>query len=83
MHEMGLVENSDQMNRAKKLKLALITALPTIFMFSVFMLLAVGIFYLYQLYDGIGWKIGVTGLALAIKIAGNKGLILLLGNFAM
>ncbi|GMH51668.1 hypothetical protein TrRE_jg2334 [Triparma retinervis] len=83
MNEMGLVENSDQMNRAKKVKLALITALPTIFMFSVFMLLAVGIFYLYQLYDGTGWKIGVTGLALAIKIAGNKGLILLLGNLAM
>ncbi|GMI41373.1 hypothetical protein TeGR_g7725 [Tetraparma gracilis] len=67
----------------KRAKLGLIIALPILFNLAVLLLLVLGILTLFQLYEGIEWKIFVTALALGIKIGGNKALLGLIGSFPM
>lgn len=73
--EIEVESKQEQMSFRRKAKHAVIFALPAVFMFSVFMIFAVGILFLYQLNDGVQRKIAVTALALGIKIVGKEGLL--------
>jgi hypothetical protein len=80
-HTLATGEERQKQNFAKRVKLGLITSLPTFFIGGVLLLLVVGVFELFQLNESIGWKLLVTGLALAIKILGNKKLLGLMRHF--
>ncbi|GMI38235.1 hypothetical protein TeGR_g3856 [Tetraparma gracilis] len=67
----------------KRVKFAAITVVPVLFFFGVLLCLVLGILNLFQLREGVQWKIFVTALALGIKIAGNKALLGLMGNYPM
>ncbi|GMI58565.1 hypothetical protein TeGR_g11701 [Tetraparma gracilis] len=67
----------------EKVKGAAVLVIPNLVMYGAILLLVIGIFGLFQVYDGVWWKVFVTGLALAIKIVGNKILIGLLGDLKM
>jgi hypothetical protein len=79
-HTLSTGEERQKRKLAERLKLGLITCLPTFFIGGVLLLLVVGVFELFQLNESIGWKLLVTGLALAIKIIGNKTLLGLVGG---
>ncbi|GMI22742.1 hypothetical protein TeGR_g2049 [Tetraparma gracilis] len=79
-HTLATGKERQKQTFAKRVKAGLIGTLPTFFTIGVLLLLVVGVFELFQLNESIGWKLLVTGLALAIKIVGNKSLLGLLGN---
>ena len=65
------------------LKLAMIMAIPSLFCLGVLMVLVILALGGYQLHDDILWKLFVVSCSLGIKIVGNKGLLMLMGDFPM
>ena len=82
-HVLGGGEGEMKKGVIKRAKLGLILALPILFNLAVLLVLVVGVLTLFQLYEGVGWKIFVTALALGIKITGNKAMLGLLGGIPM
>jgi len=81
-----LLEHGSELKEKTKmqiLKVALVMCMPSLFCLGVLVFLVLGALGSYQLYDAILWKLFVTACALGIKIAGNKGLLILLGDLPM
>jgi hypothetical protein len=79
------LEHGDELKRLtvrKTMQLGSIAVVPLLFVYGVLAFLVVGIFGLFQLSDEVAWQVFVTGVALAIKIVGNKVLLGLVSNIS-
>jgi len=63
-----------------KLKVSFLLALPTLFVAFTIFVLTLGVFELFRQKESNAWKSSVALLALGLKVAGNKVLLMLLGS---
>jgi hypothetical protein len=67
----------------KRLRIGLKSVIPSMFTICILMLYVTVVFALFGLFDNSAWKVAVTVLALAIKVVGNKCVVVLLSTGSM
>jgi len=68
------------MSLQKKLTIGVLGALPAFFVLGMIMMYVTVVFRGFGAYTGDLWKVFVTLLAFGIKVAGNKGLLKIVGG---
>jgi hypothetical protein len=68
--------------RKQKLIAGMLITLPGFFTYGVQIIMILAVFWLFRTGDSTEWKVFVTMLALGIKVAGNKAMLLLVGKLA-
>jgi hypothetical protein len=79
-----LLKGKEYGGRTTKQKViaGMLITIPGFFTYGVQIIMILAVFWLFRAGDSTEWKVFVTMLALGIKVAGNKGMLLLVGKLA-